>query len=136
MYCFPDDVLEELYLPLRKQLTEHFDTEDELQQFLYIHIKRASTYVDTFLNQHYIVPVSVPIPATLVTITAKLASYYAVANFSELEDSAKDKRDTAQAMLYQILKAKSFTGLTRKSSSQLQGVSDPRVYPESKTRGW
>lgn len=136
MYCTTGDVLAELYLPLRKQLVEHFGSDAELQEFLQLHVQRAADYIDSFLSQRYVVPIPAPVPSLITTITAKVAAYTAVANFSEMEESTNDKKYAADAMLSNLLKINSFPGLTRKSSTQLQGGSDQQVFTARMTREW
>ena len=136
MYCSTGDVLAELYLPLRKQVTDHFESDAELQTFLQQHVQRASDYIDSFLNQRYVTPIAAPVPSLITTITAKVAAYTVVANFSEMEETTKDKKYAADVMLSNLLKINSFPGLTRKSSTQLQGGSDQQVFTARMTREW
>lgn len=136
MYCSPAEVLKEMYLPLQKQLLEHFTVEGELEAFLETHIRKASAYIDSLLGARFQVPVSAPFPHAVVSATAQLASFYATANFSEQDDISKDKRDNALAMISALLRTRSFPGLLPLNSFLLQGKSDPRVYPEEVTGKW
>lgn len=147
MYCVADDVLEEFYLPLRKQVESNFTKVDDdtgdivpdtegLEAFIKIHIKRASDYVDTALCGWYVVPLALPVPSVINTITSKLASYFAVAQFSEQEDTAKDKKDTAMAMITGLLRSRAFPGLTPIDSGLIQGESNKRIYTDDLTREW
>lgn len=96
MYCTVADVKGELYLPLVTQMERQFG--EELPSFLEGHIRRADDYIDARLSRSFTVPFDKP-PTVVVTISAKLAAYFATAQFSETEELSEDKYKAAKEML-------------------------------------
>jgi len=99
MYCTPEDVKSELWLPLRAKMEQKFQALGEFDSFLGGHIVRAGDFVDAYLSKVFAVPFLAPVPSVIVTATAKLATYYAMAAFSEKEAVGQDKYDAAFAIL-------------------------------------
>lgn len=135
-YCTPEDVKGELYLPLLAQMQAKLGS--GLDAFLGAHIARAEDYADAILSPAFEVPVS-PVPRVLTTIAAKLAAFYAMAQYSEREEISRDRRDAAREMLEALVEAGRFPGqvpAAPQEGARLRGGSDPPVFTRESLSGW
>lgn len=135
MYCTPEDVRGELYIPLSTQMAAKFSGPGEFDAYLERHIKAASDYVDAALSKAFAVPLSLPAPSAIRTATAKEAAYYAVAQFSENEDLLQDRHDTAVAMLGAIVAAGKLPGVDV-PTRRVVGGANPQVFTDAELRRW
>jgi|GEM_PF-2562242 len=135
MYCSPEDVRGELYIPLLTQMSAKFSVPGEFDIFLERHIGAASDFVDAALSAAFTVPLALPIPSAVRTATAKEAAYYAAAQFSEAEEILQDRHETAVAMLSAIVAAGRLPGQPSKST-EITGGSDKRVFTDDVLSRW
>lgn len=125
----------ELYISLATQMAAKFSGPGEFDSFLERHIRAASDYVDAALSKTFVVPLPLPAPSIIVTITAKETAYYAVAQFTENEDLLRDKHETAVAMLKAIAESGILPGSTI-TTRRIVGGSDPQVFTPTLLSRW
>lgn len=135
MYCTPEDVAGEIYIPLYAKMAAKFDGDGALDEFLSQNIVRAGDYVDARLSGAFDVPFSAPVPPVIATATAKIAAFFATARFSEQEDVAKDKMDAADTMLDSLVASGKLPGEPGRSGN-LVGGSAGRVFTDEVLRRW
>lgn len=135
MYCSPEEVRGELYIPLSTQMAAKFSETGEYDSFLERHIRAASDYVDAALSKVFTVPLALPAPSAIRTATAKEAAFYAVAQFSENEELLRDRHDTAVAILAAIVDAGRLPGVDV-PTRRVIGGSNEQVFTEAELRRW
>ena len=138
MYCAPEDVKSELWLPLRAKMEQKFQAPGEFDSFLGGHIVRAGDFVDAYLSKAFAVPFPDPAPSVIVTATAKLATYYAMAAFSEKEAVGQDKHDAAFAILEALADSGVIPGGTSSGSlpGSLRGGGAIQVFTDEVLEEW
>lgn len=118
LYCAVEDVKTELHPSLLLAMEQAYqDSIDAtIDSFLEQHITRAGNFVDVKLARVFKTPFKSLAPVIL-TITAKLAAYFAAAAHTEREDILNDKRDIAYQMLEDILEAGNIPGMEDEETS-------------------
>nr|WP_321503297.1 phage protein Gp36 family protein [uncultured Dethiosulfovibrio sp.] len=132
MYCTAEDIRGELYLPLIKQMETRFGT--GFDAFLEGHAVKATDYINAQLAGRFPVPFRVP-PSIIVSVAAKLAAYFAIAQFSEREELSEDKYKAAKEMLAGLRDAGHLPGEILPPGN-VRGGSLPQVFTDDELAGW
>lgn len=135
MYCTPEDVRGELYLPIVAQMTAKFPGNGEFDAFLERHIAAATNFADAMLSRMFPVPLHSPVPEAIRTAVAKEAAYYAAAQFSEQEELMQDRHITATAILEAFVTSGQLPG-SEIPSRRVVGGSDAQVFTKSVLDLW
>ena len=133
MYCTAEDIRGELYLPLIKQMETRFST--GFDGFLEGHAAKATDYINAQLTGRFPVPFNNP-PSIIVSIAAKLAAYFAIAQFSEREEISEDKYKAAKEMLAGLRDAGHLPGEISAPRGSIRGGSLSQVFTDDELAGW
>lgn len=143
-YCGVDEVLKELHPTLKKQMEGHYNrinasdpSEPDFTQFLEYHVSQAESHVNASLARAYKVPLRTA-TGMVISAVAKVAAYFAAAAFSEKEEILKDKYETANLMLDNLVEADDIT-LVDEDGDKAEHAgwgSDPRIFTVEELKKW
>ena len=116
-YCTIDDVRLELHPTLKLQMESHYNdghAQDpicpDFNSFIINHIARADDYVNASLARAFSVPLKKE-SKIVTSATCKIAAYFATAAFTEKEEILKDKYESANMMLDNLVEAGYIPGI-------------------------